>query len=164
MNRNDLIDLLMDLEHDLGKHLWLPLGMLAEDAGQTEVRAAVRQALLNTRIGPGGTRGAAGIWQDFLDEMGTAISELENFEDLEAAVEQALSWEERLELDSWQEDTAEDELDMDVDETDPDRHPEASMGTELDEPPIDRDELEDDFKQVGIEIRRIVESLRTVQE
>jgi hypothetical protein len=68
MAREDLIELLRDLRHDLGKYIRLPLAMLPREAGDEEVRSALRQALQATRRGPAGDVPARAIWQQFLEQ------------------------------------------------------------------------------------------------
>ncbi|MEZ4432501.1 MAG: hypothetical protein R3F65_08820, partial [bacterium] len=54
-----LAEILDDLQHDLGKHLALPLRMLPRDASDDDVRAAARTALWRTRRGPESSTDAA---------------------------------------------------------------------------------------------------------
>ncbi len=91
--RDDLIDALADLKHDLGKYLRMPFAMLPGDASGDEVLQALDTALNRTRTGPGGTRTARSIWQDFLDEAGEGLHGMETFVRLELVVADALGWE-----------------------------------------------------------------------
>ncbi len=90
MTRDDLLDALFDLEHDLGKYLRLPLAMLPADAGPGEVRAAAEDALLRTRRGPTGTTPAAEIWAAFQAEVSGGLTG-PAFTALRGVVDQALS-------------------------------------------------------------------------
>lgn len=92
MHRDDLLDLLWDLQHDLGKYLRLPLQMLPADAPPGEVRAAVLRALEQTRVGPSGTRSAAEVWAGFVAEAGTAWTGSPAAAVLDQAVARALAW------------------------------------------------------------------------
>jgi hypothetical protein len=92
-NREELLELLVDLKHDLGKYIRLPVAMLPRDAGADEVRAALRQALLSTRKSATGTRSARQIWEAFLAEAGDRLRESPGFTRLAGAVETALAWE-----------------------------------------------------------------------
>ena len=71
-----LVDLLADLQHDLGKYLRLPLAWLPADAGDDDVREAAREALLATRCAGGRAHAAADIWQAFLADVQDAIDAL----------------------------------------------------------------------------------------
>jgi hypothetical protein len=93
----DLIDAILDLAHDLGKHIRLPVSMLPEDAPQPELREAVLRAIGRTRSAPGGTLSARSLWEAFAAEAGPAVSGRPAFEPLRAAVERALAWEGRAE-------------------------------------------------------------------
>lgn len=99
IEREDLLDALLDLDHDLGKHIRLPVSMLPADASQLELREALATALLRTRRGPRGTSGARGIWREFEREAGGALAGLEGAESLRAALEKALAWEDALKKD-----------------------------------------------------------------
>ncbi len=88
---DDLVDALMDLQHDLGKYLRLPLAMLPADAGPAEVREAAADALLRTRRGPSGVTPAAEIWEAFTDEVGDGLDSAAGYADLQTTVAQALA-------------------------------------------------------------------------
>lgn len=96
MDREDLIDLVADLQHDLGKYLRQPLAFLPETAGEDEIRAALDEALHRTRRTPRGVRGAVEIWDEIVDEGGVDLQSLSGFPAVEAAVEKALAWAEAL--------------------------------------------------------------------
>lgn len=84
-----LADLLMDLAHDLGKYIRMPLAFLPRDAPAHEVHAALRKALLETRPGP---RSARQVWAGFLAEAGV-LPDTPAFHAMRDAVEHALRWE-----------------------------------------------------------------------
>jgi len=88
---DDRLDLLLDLKHDLGKYLCLPLSMLAQDATEAEVRASLSRALFETRSGPRGTKSATAIWREFLVEADSELLAMRDFEGLKEAVEAALN-------------------------------------------------------------------------
>jgi hypothetical protein len=90
--REDLLDLLSDLQHDLGKYVRLPLAMLPRDAGTAELRAALEEALLRTRRSPSGVRSAEALWESFCAEAGERLSAFAAMPALAAAVERALGW------------------------------------------------------------------------
>ena len=98
MERDDLLDLLLDLQHDLGKYLKLPLGMLPGDADQSQLRAALGDALLHTQRGPRGAVDARTLWERFMPELKAALSS-EELSPLSRAVERALAWQARLQDD-----------------------------------------------------------------
>ena len=90
------LDALMDLSHDLGKYLRLPLAMLPEDASPAEICVALETALLRTRVGPQGVRAAREIWLEIRAELAEPLAGNTGFEALESAVERALAWERAL--------------------------------------------------------------------
>jgi hypothetical protein len=93
---DDLLDALLDLQHDLGKYLRLPLAWLPPDAHESEVMAATVKALTCTREGPGGVRPASTIWADFRTEVGDALTAFRGWAVLTAAVARALAWRDNL--------------------------------------------------------------------
>ena len=92
MSRDDLLDALFDLQHDLGKYLCLPLSWLPPEATPEEVRQATLKALLETRSGPAGNRSAADLWETFLEEVGEELQSAQQWPALNAAVSRALAW------------------------------------------------------------------------
>lgn len=94
MPADDLLDLLDDLQHDLGKHLRLPLALLPADADAEAVRTAVVDGLLRTRHGPHGTEPAEAVWKAFLDAAPEGWLQHRAAAPLLRAVEQALGWRE----------------------------------------------------------------------
>lgn len=95
MTKEDILELLFDLKHDLGKYIRLPLAMLPSQADDTQVRRAVVQALRETRVSAHRVQSAAQIWQDFLTQIGEAdgLKHGYAFFRLEKAVHNALKWE-----------------------------------------------------------------------
>ncbi len=89
--KEELLEALFDLAHDLGKYLRLPLAWLPAEATEAEVREALERALLRTREGA-----ARALWDRFREETGGGAEGLDSFPALAAAVAQALSWEDRL--------------------------------------------------------------------
>jgi hypothetical protein len=96
VTREEMLDVLMDLKHDLGKYIRMPLAMLPAGAGDEEVTDAVRRGLLETRRGPAGVRSARGLWDEFTVEAKGALGNRAGWQRLESAVFTALTWEERL--------------------------------------------------------------------
>lgn len=94
-DRDDLLDALSDLQHDLGKHLLLPVSLLPADADDRAVRAAARDALRRTRRGPNGVTDAATLWDDFRVEVGP-LDGWPAATALDEAVRRALAWDARL--------------------------------------------------------------------
>ncbi|MCA9525515.1 MAG: hypothetical protein KC549_04350 [Myxococcales bacterium] len=91
-----LVDLLADLQHDLGKYLRLPLAWLPADAGDDDVREAAREALLATRRAGGRVHAAADIWQAFLADVQDDLAARAGWPPLVAAVARVLAWTPRL--------------------------------------------------------------------
>lgn len=97
-SRDDLLDALLELQHDLGKYLSLPLAWLPPDAGPDEVREAALKALKKTRTSPTGSRSARDLWQAFLDEAEGGLKEAGKWPPLKTAVARALAWTETIEM------------------------------------------------------------------
>jgi len=91
--RDEMLDALLDLSHDLGKYLRMPLAMLPAEAGPGDVREALEHALRRTRVGPRGVRGAREIWAGFHEECAAALAGRPGFDALAGAVARALAWE-----------------------------------------------------------------------
>lgn len=85
------------MQHDLGKHLALPLLMLPSDADDDTVREAARTALWSTRRGPTGTVDAERMWSDFRAAIAGEAATLAGWPGLVSAIERALAWRGRLE-------------------------------------------------------------------
>ncbi len=96
----ELLDALFDLKHDLGKYLFLPLGMLPREAPLTEVIAAARKGLLQTRIAGDLSRDVADLWREFTDAWADGLSRFDAFERLSRAVDGARAWQNRLTTES----------------------------------------------------------------
>ena len=92
--REAVLDALLDLQHDLGKHIRLPVAMLPSDAPPEDVRAALEQALFRTRTSAAGTQGARDLWRRFLAETRDGVGI--DLGALRAAVAAALAWESAL--------------------------------------------------------------------
>ncbi|MFH1808125.1 MAG: hypothetical protein ABIJ09_05235 [Pseudomonadota bacterium] len=93
MTRTELEDLLLDLKHDLGKHLAMPVTFLPADASAELAHQALRRALLQTRSGPSGVQSARALWQAFVDEAAGQLEHLPAHPDLCRTVARALAWE-----------------------------------------------------------------------
>ncbi|MFZ4580802.1 MAG: hypothetical protein ACOYOB_20665, partial [Myxococcota bacterium] len=87
----ELAEHLLDLQHDLGKYLRLPLDLLPATATPDQVRQAVWTALHATRRGAGRAVGARALWQAFLDAASDDWRDLSGAEALQQAVERALA-------------------------------------------------------------------------
>ena len=95
-SRDDLLDALFDLKHDLGKYLRWHLSTAPEDAGPERFREALATALLCTRTGPRGDRAAREIWEKFEGETGSALDGYPARAALSIAVRRALGHERAL--------------------------------------------------------------------
>jgi hypothetical protein len=96
MKADATLDLLLDLKHDLGKYLVLPIALLPSDADASALRAALERALRQTRSSRGVTRSAREIWHGFDAELSGALSPGSGLDDLRVAIERALEWEHAL--------------------------------------------------------------------
>lgn len=97
---DDLLDLLMDMKHDLGKYIVMPVAMLPATAPDADVRDALRRALRETRTGGDGPRSATELWDDFVGEGGDALRALDGFGVLEASVARAIHWDAAIDAQS----------------------------------------------------------------
>lgn len=103
---DDALELLLDLKHDLGKYLLLPLALLPKNAADGAVRAALTRALLQTRTrrvpadqNDGNVSkhiGAAELWRDAASELQHAGCAREALARIDAAVQRALAWQHAL--------------------------------------------------------------------
>lgn len=94
--KEELLDSLSELKHDLGKYLFLPLGMLPRDADDSSVREAIRVALFETLKSADRCKSAAELWSEFLAEFQIIVEALEPFESLQNAVSDAFAWTTKL--------------------------------------------------------------------
>lgn len=92
----EIAEILDDMQHDLGKHLALPLRMLPPDADDDAVREAARTALWRTRRGPEGTADAESLWEDYRAELAGVLDGTAGWPALVTAVARVLSWRARL--------------------------------------------------------------------
>ena len=93
--RTEIVDAILDVKHDLGKYIRMPIAMLPDDAPDGALKEAILQALQRTRTGPKGPRSARSIWEGFEAEVGGALRGEPGFAALAASVARALAWEER---------------------------------------------------------------------
>ena len=93
LTSDDLLDILMDLQHDLGKYIRLPLAMLPADPSADQLKDALEQALLRTREANGKAHPAREIWQAFLDESEGQWNRFSAYQKLVDSVKRALGWE-----------------------------------------------------------------------
>lgn len=96
MKADATLDLLLDLKHDLGKYMMLPIALLPGDADAPALREALDRALRKTRSTRGVMRSAREIWQGFHDELASVLAPESGLDDLRLAVERALEWEHAL--------------------------------------------------------------------
>ena len=92
LERDDLLDAIDDLAHDLGKHARLPLRMTPIEVDEQTVRAAGLTGLLRTRRSPRGDMSAEDIWARFKADVGNNLSGLSSWQPLGDAVDTALAW------------------------------------------------------------------------
>ena len=98
--RDDFLDALYDLKHNLGKYIRLPVAMLEQNAKQDDLKDALCIALTKTREHSGVTRGAREIWGEFVDEWRGFAHSTVGFFQLESCFERVMEWEKTLEADS----------------------------------------------------------------
>jgi hypothetical protein len=97
MTSDTTLELVLDLKHDLGKYMLLPLALLPKAADEAAVRAALARGLLRTRsrrtAAGEETQSAREIWQASLPELRAGALPQAALAQLERAMERALSWE-----------------------------------------------------------------------
>lgn len=97
MTAEATLELLLDLKHDLGKYLLLPLALLPRSADDRAVREALERALLCTRTrrvaGGEEVESARAIWQRFASELADCEVASTRVAEVAAVVERALAWE-----------------------------------------------------------------------
>lgn len=89
----ELLDALLDLRHDLGKYLVMPLSFLSDGATSDEIREAIRRALFETRVSRSEVRGARRLWEDFTAEIDATAVDDPHYATLRDRVTDALAWE-----------------------------------------------------------------------
>jgi hypothetical protein len=94
-SQTEIVDAILDVKHDLGKYIRMPIAMLPADAPDAALEAALLQALQRTRTGPKGSRSARSIWNAFSAEVAKALEDEPAFAALGEVVARALSWEDR---------------------------------------------------------------------
>ena len=92
----ELLDSLYDLQHDLGKHIRLPVALLPEDAEPSAVRQAIGAALRRTGQHQGKPKGAKIIWREFCAQHATQLEMYSTWSGLVEAVSTAIAWEDAL--------------------------------------------------------------------
>jgi hypothetical protein len=100
MSNDELLDILLDLEHDLIKYLRLPLSLVQVTDSPEIIRETLRKALFETHKGMAGTRSARVIWMGFLDESRGAMDKFKAFGRLTQCANRMLAWEAMLLPDS----------------------------------------------------------------
>jgi hypothetical protein len=93
--QTEIVDAVLDVKHDLGKYIRMPIAMLPVGAPDALVRVALLQALQKTRTGPKGVRSARSIWDAFSAEVAEVLKEKPAFAVLAEAVARALTWEDK---------------------------------------------------------------------
>ncbi|MBN2715498.1 MAG: hypothetical protein JXX14_06560 [Deltaproteobacteria bacterium] len=89
--KDELIDILLDLKHDLGKYLFLHLSHLTADSPVEATLEALRVALLETRVVGGKPQSAAEIWQRYRQEIDALNYSFNGRERLNRVIEDALA-------------------------------------------------------------------------
>ncbi len=95
-DRATVVELLEDLQHDLGKYLTLALRLLPIDADVEALRAAATSALLVTRGGGAAGVSAEALWQHFVATAPAVWRSAAGGDDLAEVVARALAWRGRL--------------------------------------------------------------------
>ena len=94
--KEELLEALSELKHDLGKYIKLPVTMLPWEVDPGEVALEVKRAIHRTRRGPDGDRSAADIFGAFTAEWEGEIRAFKGYRRLCQAVAQAISWSARV--------------------------------------------------------------------
>jgi hypothetical protein len=96
LDREECLERLEGLRHDLGKYLVLPVAMLPAAADRAALATALDEGLHRTRRSAAGTRDARSLWDEFQAAAGAALSRFGAHAQLSLAVERALGWGEAL--------------------------------------------------------------------
>jgi hypothetical protein len=112
VNKDELLEALYDLKHDLGKYIRLPVAMLPVNVEIDEVISAAKMAIERTRRGPGGDISAAALWERFVSEWHEVAEAFNTYQPLGQAVSRAVSWSARVEhrKESWEREALERDL------------------------------------------------------
>lgn len=94
--KDELVEILMDLKHDLGKYMFLHLSHLTQDSPPDMVNEALHTALYETRTVSGVTQSAEQIWQRYKNELALLDYSFDGHARLISAVEAALSMQQFL--------------------------------------------------------------------
>ena len=97
LSESCILELLDDLQHDLGKYVQLPLIMLPKDAEASVVRSAAYSALFETRRSSKGIESAEVLWTDFRAEVGNQLLGCQCWLPLVSALEAVFAWGPRIE-------------------------------------------------------------------
>ena len=89
--KDELIDILLDLKHDLGKYLFLHLSHLTADSPADATLEALKTALHDTRKVGGKPESAAAIWDRYRAEIDALNYSFDGYERLSQAVANALA-------------------------------------------------------------------------
>lgn len=95
--KDELIDILMDLKHDLGKYIFLHLSHLTTDSPSDLIEDALHVALFKTRKISGQYQTAEQIWIRYKKEIEALDYSFPSYERLTKCVDAALSMESFLE-------------------------------------------------------------------
>jgi hypothetical protein len=98
MDREELLDLLLEIQHDLGKYIQLPIVMLPKSASDAELREGLERALRRTRLVGEEAVPARKIWADFESEL-TGTGHDARLEVIRGIVMKAIGWESKLDTD-----------------------------------------------------------------
>ena len=88
--KDELIEILIDLKHDLGKYLFLHLSHLTVDSPADMVKDALKAALFETRKVGGRIQTALEIWDRYRDEIDALGYAFSGYGLLQEAVREAL--------------------------------------------------------------------------
>jgi hypothetical protein len=97
--KDELIDILLDLKHDLGKYLFLHLSHLTVDSPPDMVKDALKTALFETRKVGGRVQTAREIWDRYRSEIDALDYAFSSYELLRAAIAEALEMRRFLDAD-----------------------------------------------------------------
>ena len=89
--KDELIDILLDLKHDLGKYLFLHLSHLTSDSPAETTLDALKVALFETRTVGGRVESAEAIWGRYRQEIDALNYAFAGYDRLIRCVEDALA-------------------------------------------------------------------------
>jgi len=98
--REETLESLDSLKHDLGKYLRMPVAFLPKDASTKDIRDALMMALHQTKSKGGRYESARELWEDFVEKNAHNLNQFAEYTVLRKGVDRAIQWERALQDDA----------------------------------------------------------------